>query len=214
MSIDIKNIGTAFYFPIVMGVFAAIYCYIKNYGFENAEVMKNIKSSIGIFFLPWVFIWVLGLFQDLLDSKGKELLLSLPYDDTSYGIKRVLRITLCFLLIFYALFFGLSWSLKTASDITVMDLILPVCAIMFYSSLAFLSIVLTKSMMMSYCLIATFSIFAYLTRGGAFGALYPFQWSFPKPFLGDGFAAFVLTVVTIVLFSIAVHLFKKRSRLL
>jgi len=214
LKFDIKNIGPLFYLPIVTGLLASGYCLLRNYGYDNVEVIKNIRIGLNIFCVPFVFIWIIGLFQDLLDSEGKETLLSLPYNNLSYGILRVCRMFGLYLIYFYILFITLCIILQCLDDISLVDLFFPTISIFFYASMAFLVIVVTKSMAISYAIVSVFTIFAYLTRGAAVGPINPFYWSFPRPFLDSNYVMLVLVTISTYMLYISTIIFKKRNLLL
>ena len=104
LMLDIKTMGWTFFFPIVLLLGLTIFLYITHHGHLSLIPFQSIKYTFGIFAMTGISIWIIGIFQDLLEIDSRELLLSFPYDAFYYGIFRVLRVTSIYLIIFLCLY--------------------------------------------------------------------------------------------------------------
>lgn len=211
---DIRTIGGMFYAPVVFMLVSVLYIFNRYYGYEDPYVLMNIRGYFGVFSIPFISIWIFNLYQDLLETEGKECLLAQPYKDIQFGLFRTLRITLIYIVIFYILFFFLIFTLlPKEQNILLSDIYLPLVSILYFSSLSFLIIVVVKNTLISYSIIGIYSIFQYTTRGGFSLSIYPFQWSFPNPMYNDYEIGIKLFISSLVFFTLAHFVFRKRNYL-
>lgn len=212
---DVRTIGGIFYLPIALMITSVIYILNRYSGYEDPNILQIIRSYFGVFSIPFISVWIFNLYQDILETDGKECLLSLPYKDIQFGLFRVLRITILYIIVFFILFLILILTLLPAEQrILLSDLYLPFISIFYFSSLSFLVIVLVKNTLISYSIIGIYSIFQYTTRGGFSLSVYPFQWPFPHPMYNNYQVGINLFLFSLIFYILAHLIFKKRDYLI
>lgn len=213
--LDIKSMGGIFAVPIITMIAGALYVWIVYRGYPVDTLMGHIRGSFGIFSLPFICMWIFGLLQDIVESDGKETLLSLPYRSKIFGIARVLRMTLFYMVIFFVIFLGLvGIMLRGNFTLQALDIVLPILSLLFFSGFSFFIIVLTKNSLISYTIFCVYCIFQYMSRGAFSASVYPFHWSFPKPYTDDYLVAALLFLFACILYILGQHLFSNREHLL
>ena len=210
--VDIKSMGAFFYIPIGIMAVNAVYCYLTRgrYGVP----IEIVRESYGIFPIICISFWISCLFEDLLNSEGREMLLSMPYKNLEYGLKRVIRYTLLYIIIFY-IFFALA-VLMIGRNVVMeaQDIYLPVLSIFFYSAFNFLIAVITRNSVTVMTAAGILSMFMYLTRGSASLCIYPLQWGNPNPFFTPYAVGIALFAATLALYAAAQMLFSNRDFLM
>lgn len=204
--------GASFYIPIILMILGIVYTLVFQQKFGEANVL--IKQGFGMFSFPFITIWILYLFEDLLDSDGKETLLALPYKNIQYGFLRVLKFTLVYVITFYLFYLSTAFLFKERVYFQLQDSYLPVASILFYSALSFLIITLVKKILIAFLIIALHSSFLYGTRGGVSAYIYPLQWFHPNPYYSPRLVALVLLFSAIILYVLGQYLFSKREFLM
>lgn len=210
--IDIKNMGVFFYIPIVIMIFCGLYIIFVEYEFNDAIVL--IRKDFGIFPIMGISVWIFYIFEDLLDSNGKEMLLSIPYDDNNFGIFRVIKMTIVYILCFYFFLIIIIMLLNKDYVFQFNDIYLPIVSIFFYSGFSFFTILIVKNNLISFAIVGIFSVFMYSTRGGVSAYIYPFQWGNPNPYYNPVIVAIVLIIATVSLYLSAQLFFKDREFLM
>jgi hypothetical protein len=209
---DIQGMGWMFALPIVVLFVAALYIYITDAGYEKPLILTEVKQALGILPLPLVSLWVIGLFRDLVKPNSKELLLSLPVNELTFGLLRVFRVLALYLLVFWV---PTSYLMAhTRETITAADIYLPMVAILFLVSLSFALILLVKSVEVCLTIIGVYCTMSYMMRGGGMGTLYVFHWSLPKPYAASASVAWTLAVGSICLLIVGQWLLYRREYLM
>ncbi len=210
---DIKNMGIFFYVPVMIMALCGIYIIFTKYQFGEPTIM--LRKGFGIFPIMGISVWVFYIFEDLLDSEGRELLLSMPYNHVYYGVFRILKLTLVYVIMFYIFLFVIMFlTLKRNYAFQFQDIYLPVLSIFFYSGFSFLTAVIAKNNLILFTVLGIFSVFIYSTRGGVSAFIYPFQWSNPNPYYNSAVVAIALIVITVALYTLANFFFSKREFLM
>jgi hypothetical protein len=204
--------GWMFPLPIVVLIAAALYTFITQAGYDKPLNITEVKSALGVLPIPLVSLWIIGLFRDLVKPDGKELLLSLPLNELTFGLLRVVRIVGLYMLLYWGP--ALYLLLHTREKFTAADVYLPSVTILFLVSLSFALIILVKSVEVSLSVIGVFCTMSYMTRGGITGNLYVFHWSFPKPLVDSASVAWTLAVGSICLLIVGQWLLYKREYLM
>ncbi|HZK37266.1 MAG TPA: hypothetical protein VFC98_00095 [Clostridia bacterium] len=210
--IDIKNIGIYFYIPIGVMVLNAIYCFLirGRYGVP----IEIIRENYGVFSVICISFWVPYLFEDLLNSDGREMLLSMPYRNAEYGLIRVLKYTVLYIGIFYLFLALIILTMGRNVILEAQDIYLPVLSIFFYSAFNFFVVVVARNSLVVMIATGALSVFIYLTRGGASFYIYPLQWSNPNPFFMPYAVGIVLFICSLILYAIGQILFSNRDFLM
>lgn len=212
---DLQIIGYQLYFPIALIILGIAFLYLQYYNYRDEYMLMHIRKIFGVIYLPSICTWIFSLYQELTESDGKECLLSLPYKDFEFGLYRIFRITLLYIILFFFAFsFATLLLLPKDVSIQAVDFYLPLITILYFSILSFCVIVVTKNVLISYLSYGAYCIFLYMTRGGYSASVYPFHWSFPKPGLENGLAGLLLLIVSVLFCFIAHHIFSNREFLL
>lgn len=209
---DIGNMGIIFFVPIFIMALGAIYTLLFNSYYGEANEM--IQRGFGVFSIPFVILWNFYLFNDLLASDSKEILLSLPYRDHEYGIVRVIKFTGIYIALFYIFYCLIAVFYKERVIFQWYDIYLPIASILFYSSLSFFIMVLIKDVLISFVVVAVHGALIYGTRGGASAYIYPFQWFHPNPYFQPQRVALTLFLCTLIFYILGHILFTKREYLM
>ncbi|HBI04619.1 MAG TPA: hypothetical protein DDY49_11390 [Paenibacillaceae bacterium] len=175
---DIKAMEWNFYLPIFVTIISTSYVYVVLAGWNQPLLFSEIKKTLGLWSIPCVSFWTIGLYKNLVDSDGKELLLAMPYKVMQYGFIRTLRMSLIYILFFYTCL--LIVLLFSEENMTMVDWILPGVNILFFSFLSFVIILASKNIAISYGLIGVYSSTNFITYGSFSGWVYPFYWSLPR----------------------------------
>lgn len=220
ISFDLRSIGRLVYIPIFFNILAVLLSLVRYGDFTYdanflEQVMREIKMLFGVINFPFISVWIFALYQDVVESDGKEGILSLPYRNLYFGTFRVIRVILIYSFIFYCAFlFVIVTLFGHLTMLTVWDWLLPILSFVFYGALSFLFIVLTRRVALSYIALGLHTIPIYMTRGGISFSIYPFQWSHPNPYFNDGNVAFFLLIFSILFFLIAQRLLGNREFIL
>lgn len=207
--------GGIFITPLIVMVVSSVYVWLVYRGYPTDSMMVQIRGAFGVFSLPFISVWIIGLFQDIVESDGKESLLSLPYRAPFFGIIRVIRMTLLYIVLFFIVLLALTLIMfGSYPPLDACDWYLPIVSILFFSGLSFFCIVLTKNTLISYTILCVYCVFQYMTRGGFSLSIYPFQWSFSMPYTSNVFVACLLLVSTCFLYGGSQIIFSKREYLL
>jgi hypothetical protein len=211
--IDIKNMGIFFCVPVIIMALCGTYIVFAKYEFSEPIIM--LRKGFGIFPIIGISIWIYYIFEDLLDSNGKELLLSMPYNDIDYGLFRIIKLTLVYVIMFYVFLFAiLVLTLERNYVFQFQDIYFPILSIFFYSGFSFLTAVIAKNNLISFTVLGVFSVFMYSTRGGVSACIYPFQWSNPNPYYNPAIVALALIAATAALYASANFFFNNREFLM
>lgn len=145
LMLDIKTMGWTFFFPIVLLLGLTIFLYITHHGHLSLIPFQSIKYTFGIFAMTGISIWIIGIFQDLLEIDSRELLLSFPYDAFYYGIFRVLRVTSIYLIIFLCLnlFLVSNHHQELSPSLLAKDFYFPIITIIYFAAFTFFIVMLT-----------------------------------------------------------------------
>lgn len=208
---EFKLVGGIFWVTILFMILNFCLVLIR---FDSTSEINLIRNQWGTLTLPWICLWIIPMFQDLADARGKEALLSLPYNHFTFGAMRVIRTTILYFIIFYIGWCSVSLFLNLFDQWEWFDFVLPLVSIFFLATLSFISIVLTRNLMYSYIIIGVFCSMQYMTRGSALGPLYPFHWSFPNPARTHEENLFILLCVSIIFITISNIFFKNRAFML
>lgn len=195
-----------------MMILTGIYILFINNLYGEANIV--IRRSFGVFPVVGITVWIIFMFEDLLSSHGREMLLSLPYDHMKYGVVRVVKFSIIYILIFYIFLAILIILFNKNYNFELQDLYLPVISIFFYSAFSFFISIIVKNIIASFAVCGIFSVFMYSTRGGVSLMIYPFQWSNPNPYYSPCIVAVVLMCITVLLFVVDDILFRNREFLL
>jgi hypothetical protein len=208
---ELKSLGIMFIIPIIMYIIIYAFLYFSYFKHDLFIEIETFKKIVGVIPVIGVSFWIITLFGDFVDSQSKECLLSLPYNNFNFGILKVLKINGIYLLIFYIFIAACSYSIKL--NITFNFVITPLLEIIFFCSFSFFSVVLTKNIAGAYIFVGVFTCLSYMTRGGAVGWIYPFQWAHPKP--GVNYNAINITLIFCALFFyiVAHWIFKNKEYL-
>lgn len=213
--LDIKAMGGIFAAPIIIMLVGSLYVWMVYRGYPADSLMVHIRGSFGIFSFPFICMWIFGLFQDIVESDGKESLLSLPYRAPIFGIVRVLRMTALYIALFFVVFLGLvTIMFQGELPLEAADIFLPFLSLLFFSGFSYFIIILTKSSLISYTVFCVYCIFQYMTRGAFSASVYPFHWSFPKPYTNTYLIASLLLLFACVFYIVGQYFFSKREYLL
>lgn len=216
LRLDIRNMGGLFYLPFIMMMIAAAYVTIHYSGYsDNQNMLKYIRHDFGVLSIPLVIVWIIGLFQDFVETKGKEAILALPYSSTYSGIMRVLRMSLLYVVIFFILFVFLVIRLLPGHQLILLsDICLPILSVLYFAALSFLFMMIVKNSIVCYIIIGVYSIFLYMTRGAFTFGLYPFQWSFPQPNFDELRCTVILLIASVIGLYISQKIFQNKEFLL
>ena len=190
----------------------AVYCFLirNRYGIAIGIVREN----YGVFPVICISFWISCLFEDLLNSEGKEILLSMPYKNMEYGLIRVIRYTVLYIIVFYIFFVFILLSMRSNAVLEPQDIYLPMLSIFFYSAFNFLIAVIVRNSLTVMAATGALSVFMYLTRGGASFYIYPFQWSNPNPYFMPYTVGVVLLISSLILYTAGQILFSNRDFLM
>lgn len=177
-SSECRCMGGIFWLPIVI---MAVNLMLTLFRFHEPLDIALVRGQWGPLALPWIGLWIIHLFQPVVDTPGKEALLALPYRSFSFGVGRVLWTALFYSMLFYFGWCSLALSFHIFDQWAWYDSVLPIASIYFLASSSFMLMAITRNMMHSYILVGGACIFQFMTRGGALGPLYPFHWAFPHP---------------------------------
>lgn len=213
--LDIKLLGGSFITPLIIMLLGSLYIWIIYKGYPSEFLLTHIRGNFGVFSFPFICVWIFGLFQDFVESDGKECLLSLPYRSSAFGIVRVLRMTTFYIILFFLFFLSLVAILFNGEfPLQASDWYLPFFSLLFFSGFSYFVIVLTKNSLISYAIFSVYCIFQYMTRGAFSASVYPFHWSFPMPYTSNYLVTLLLIIFTCIFFIIAQYIFSKREYLL
>ncbi|CCQ94926.1 membrane hypothetical protein [[Clostridium] ultunense Esp] len=211
LNVDFRMMGWAFPLPIVVSILMALFHYAIHGGSENLIPIEAIRYGLGFFSVPFISVWAIHLYQNLVNPEEKEVLLSLPYQPFSFGLLRLLRITLIYLIFFWSVqIFLYSHSREGAA---VLDWVFPVVLIFYFSSLSYFIVLAVKNVLIGYALLGIYIVFEYTTRGGFSGPFYAFQWVNPKPTLESGYNLLALILLTLAFLLIAQWILTNRDLL-
>ncbi len=209
---DIKSLGIMFVVPIAIYIIIFIYLYFSYFKFNLNIDISVFKKAIGIIPIICVSFWIISLFGEFVDSQIKESLLSLPYNEFKFGVLKVIKISILYIVIYYI--FTAICLAYAKLDYTPDFFIMPMIQILFYSSFSFFSVLLARSMSGGYTIVGVFSCISYMTRGGANGYVYPFQWVNPKPGITLYTINIALIVCSMIFLTMSYYIFKNREYLI
>ncbi|MFC4766352.1 hypothetical protein [Effusibacillus consociatus] len=208
---DIRAMEWQFWLPVIASIILAIYTYTILGACGSHLSLTDIKLSLGIGAIPLVAFWVIGLYQDLVEADGREVLLSLPYNQFQFGLLRLLRMAVLYVFVIWGLL-GILLILANLR-ISYQDFLFSLLQVMFFASFSFVVILATKNSLISYAIIGVLSSAEYMTRGGITGWVYPFEWPLPKPHVAVMNIVVSLIISIVFCLTLGQWLFNKKEYL-
>lgn len=136
---NFQEIGIIRYIPLMVLLIMSLLC--RN---SPAETMVILKSA-ELFLPPFVIFWVIPLFFNYVNADTREVYLSYPCSRKKQGILRIILFMLLFDIFLTTAFFVAIHSWKEYS----LYLLILCVQSLFYASLGFLLIVITKNIVIS-----------------------------------------------------------------
>lgn len=177
---DLRMIESMLFVPFLVYAMIIVILVLPQLGFVELLSPVGIKKLMGLFCVPSISLWVIGLYKNIVSREMKEVILSLPYTDLQFGILRVCRIFFIYVGIFYSMLIVIILSSKEA--LLVDCIILPLIGMVFFTAISFVTILITKNELFTYVIIGAIGTYEYVTRGGVTGWFYPFQWVLKYPY--------------------------------
>lgn len=214
--LEIRNLGGIFYFPIIIMFIVVIYISVKYSGYSYQSALPYIKHDFGSIVMPLIGVWIIGSFQDFVETDGKEIILSQPYNSKKYGILKVLQLTLFYFLflLLFLIILTIVFEPGNINDLTKIDILLAIVSVIYISSLSFFLMVTIKNSLICYILLGCYLLFLYMTRGAFSYGIYPLQWSHPQPYLDNFSCILMLSVSSSLILMVSQIIFQNREYLL
>jgi hypothetical protein len=227
LRLDLRAMGWNLSFPLVAHLAVVLHLYFSGGGRVGQLPGETIQTAVGLVSPLLVTFWVSALYQDLVESDGKEALLALPYNSFALGVLRVLRTAFFYFLFVWGVI-RLLFLFSPAPGASPLAWLVLATSIFFFSALAFFAVVLTRRLVYTYLLVAVFSVGEWariylaslrfglqtLPAGGGAAAFNPFQLAQPAPGADPLVVSFILFIAAVFLLSCGQMLFTRRGYLL
>jgi len=223
--LDLRAMGWNFSFPLVAHLGMVLYLYFGQGGRVGMLTAETILKTVGLWSPLLITFWIVALYQDWVESDGKETLLALPYKNWVFGIGRVLRTTALYGLFVWGVA-RLLFLFSPDRGVSPVVWVILATSILFFAALAFFAVALTRRLVYTYLLVAVFSlgegvrVYASSLRVGysvlshSTVSFNPFQTVWPLPGTSPLRVTLILFVAALLLLFLGQLLVNRREYLL